>query len=425
MARRRAPRGTEDLFPERIPCLEHIFRSCRKILEGAGYGELRTPMMEDTSLFVRSLGEVSDVVQKEMFSISRGDTNLTFRPEGTAPVVRAYLEHNLDKQRPFQKFYYMGPMFRFERPQAGRARQFYQVGIEALGSYSPLLDAEVIACAHRCFAEIGLQDFHVHVNSIGDTEDRDVYRRVLKEYMSAHLDARCEDCQQRFERNVFRMLDCKVRGCQASNESAPQFLDHLGENSVTRFEATLHALDAIGIPYQRDPSIVRGFDYYTHTVFEVRCHDLGARDAICGGGRYDGLVADFGGPQLGAVGFAIGVTPVLLALANQDHPMARPQTQKLPLFVAPVADAQREAAFLLTDRLRQAGLAADTDFEGKSLKALFKYGNKRGLELMLILGEDEQARGVVKVKDFTSGEEFELADDATLPDALRARLGSD
>ena len=204
-----------------------------------------------------------------------------------------------------------------------------------------------------------------------------------------------------------------------------QFLDHLGADSVARFEATLHALDAMNIPYQRDPGIVRGFDYYTHTVFEVRCPDLGARDAICGGGRYDGLVQDFDGPQLGAVGFAIGVTPVLLALENQGHPMAEPQTRKLPLFVAPVAEAQREAAFLLTDRLRRAGLSADTDFEGKSLKALFKYGNKRGLELMLILGEDEQERGVVKVKDFTSGEEFELADDATLPDALRERLSAD
>ncbi|MHC5065262.1 MAG: histidine--tRNA ligase [Planctomycetota bacterium] len=422
MARRRAPRGTEDLFPERIPCFEHIFRSCRQVLEGAGYGEIRTPMMEDTSLFVRSLGEVTDVVQKEMFNIQRGDTDLTFRPEGTAPVVRAYLERNLDKQRPFQKFFYMGPMFRFERPQAGRSRQFYQVGIEALGSYSPLLDAEVIACAQRCFEAMGLQNFKVHLNSIGDASDRDRYREVLKEYMRPLLDERCEDCHGRFERNVFRMLDCKVRGCQPSNKAAPEFLDHLGRESVERFEQTLHALDAMGIPYEKDPGIVRGFDYYTHTVFEVRCPDLGARDAICGGGRYDGLIADLGGPELGAVGFAIGVTPSMLALEKQGHPMASPQPEQLPVFVAPVSDAQREAAFLLADRLRQAGLATDTDFENKSLKALFKAGNKRGLKLMLMLGEDEQSRGVVKVKDFASGEEFELPDDAELAAALQARL---
>jgi len=213
-----------------------------------------------------------------------------------------------------------------------------------------------------------------------------------------------------------------VRGCQPSNKSAPEFLDHLGKESVDRFEKTLHALDAMHIPYERDPAIVRGFDYYTHTVFELRCPDLGARDAICGGGRYDGLIANLDGPDLGAVGFAIGVTPSLLALEKQGHPMASPQPEELPLFVAPVSDAQREAAFLLTDRLRNAGLAADTDFEDKSLKALFKYGNKRGLKLMLILGEDEQTRGMVKIKDFTSGEEFELADDEQLAVALRARL---
>lgn len=424
MARRQAPRGTEDLFPDRIQALEHLFSRCRSVLEGAGYRELRTPLFEDTSLFVRTLGEASDVVEKEMFTIQRGDTSVTFRPEGTAPVVRAYLEAQLDKVRPFQKFYYAGPMFRFERPQAGRQRQFDQVGIEALGSSSPLLDAEVVASAWRCFEAIGLRNVHIHLNSIGDHEDRDRFREVLREYMAPLVTAgeRCDDCKRRFERNVFRMLDCKEKQCQPSNQAAPQFLDHLREESVAHFQTVLATLDGLGIEYTQDPGIVRGFDYYTHTVFELRCPDLGARDAICGGGRYDRLIADLGGPELGAVGFAIGVTPVLLAMKLQKHPVLEAAEPTQPIFVAPVADADRAAAYLLTDRLRQAGLDADTDYENKSLRALFKAGGKRGVQLMVLYGGEERARGVVKVKDFRAGEEFELPEDGALAAALRERV---
>jgi histidyl-tRNA synthetase len=422
MARQRAPRGTEDLWPEQIPALEHVLGACRTVLEGHGYREVRTPLFEDTALFVRSLGDASDVVEKEMFTVARGDTSVTFRPEGTAPVVRAYLEHNLDKVRPFQKLYYIGPMFRFERPQAGRSRQFHQVGIEALGSRSPLLDAEVIAVAHRAFARMGLRDFRTCLNSIGDRGDRDRFRVVLRQHMAPLLRERCDDCRQRFERNVFRMLDCKVKGCQPGNAGAPRFLDHLSEPSRTRFEQTLRALEAIGIDHVVDPAIVRGFDYYTHTVFEVRCPDLGARDAICGGGRYDDLIEDMGGPSLGAVGFAIGVTPTLLALRTQGHPSVAAVDTGVPVFVAPVADAEREAAFLLMDRLRQAGVPADTDYEQKSLRALFKAADRRGVQVMLVLGPDEVARGTVKLKDLRSGEEQTVAADDSLAALLHERL---
>jgi histidyl-tRNA synthetase len=422
MSRPQAPRGTEDLFPDRIPCFEHVFGCFRGVAERAGFHEIRTPMLEDTRLFVRSLGEVTDVVEKEMFTVARGDTSVTFRPEGTAPVVRAYLEANLDKVRPFQKLYYVGPMFRFERPQAGRQRQFYQCGVEALGSTSPLLDAEVIGVAMRSFAAMGLQNFELHLNSIGDRADRAAFREVLREHMQAHLGERCEDCQKRYERNVFRMLDCKVRSCQPSNASAPHFVDHLTPDSRSRFDQTLAGLDALQIPYLIDHGIVRGFDYYTHTVFEIQCPDLGARSAICGGGRYDTLIPDSGGPELGATGFAIGVTPTLLALEQQGHPSAQPRQPAVPVFVAPVTADERLAAFRLTDRLRTAGLTVDTDYEGRSLRALFKSADKRGVLVMLVLGSDEVARGRVKLKDLRRGEEVELADDGALAAAIAARL---
>ncbi|MEM7199415.1 MAG: histidine--tRNA ligase [Planctomycetota bacterium] len=422
MTRRQAPRGAEDLLPERIPFHEHVFGTCRAACERYGYREIRTPLFEDTALFERSLGEATDVVSKEMFTVERGDTRVSFRPEGTASVVRAYLQHNLDKTRAFQKLYYMGPMFRFERPQAGRQRQFDQIGVEALGASSPLLDAEVVALAHRCFTGMGLRNVRICLNSIGDTADREQYRDVLRAHMEPLLGERCDDCKVRFERNVFRMLDCKVEGCQPSNRSAPLVVDHLTEPSRERFAQTRAALDALDVPYELDPAIVRGLDYYTHTVFEVRCPDLGARDAVCGGGRYDHLIEELGGPDLGAVGFAIGVTPTLLALELQKHPAAAGGLPALDIYVAAVAAEQRLAALQLAEQLRSAGLQADTDFEDRSLKATFKAANKRGARLMLVLGADEVANGAVKVKDFGSGDETVLANDGGLAGALTARL---
>jgi histidyl-tRNA synthetase len=357
-----------------------------------------------------------------MFTIQRGDTDVTFRPEGTAPVVRAYLQHSLDKIRPFQKLWYGGPMFRFERPQAGRSRQFHQLGIEAIGATSPLLDAEVVLAAHRAFEAMGMRNYRVHLNSIGDARDRDAFRAVLRAYFEPLMGERCDDCKRRLERNVFRMLDCKVPGCQPSNRAAPRFLDHLGAASRQRFEHTLVLLRRLDVPAEVDPTIVRGFDYYTHLVFEVRCPDLGARDAVCGGGRYDGLVAAMGGPELGAVGFAIGVLPTMLALRTQGHPAMAPVEPAMPVFVAPVGDDEREAAFLLAERLRRQGLACDTDYEQKSLKALFKAADKRGVQLMLVLGPEERQQNTVKVRVLADSRDVVLPADDGLAAALRGLL---
>jgi histidyl-tRNA synthetase len=422
MVRIQASKGTEDLLPERIPAFEHLYGACRDVFARYGYAEIRTPLLEETALFVRSLGEATDVVEKEMFTVARGDTSVTFRPEGTAGVVRAYLEHHFDKQQTFQKFFYIGPMFRFERPQAGRMRQFDQVGIEVLGSYSPLLDAEAIVVAQRCFEAAGLRNFQTHLNSIGDRADRERFRAVLKQYMASVLPQRCADCQQRFQRNVFRMLDCKVPGCQPSNRDAPRFLDHLTAESRAHFDRVRAALAKLEIPHVVDPAIVRGFDYYTHTVFEVRCPDVGARDAICGGGRYDDLVADIGGAPQGAVGFAIGVTPTLLALEKQGHGSSKSRAPALEVFVAPVSEGEREVAFLLCERLRRAGLGCDTDYEGRSLKGQFRAADKRGVRLLLMLGPDEVRSQTVKVKDFQSKEEFTAKDGDDLAATLRERL---
>lgn len=422
MARLSCPRGTDDLLPEHLPAYEHIFSSFRTVMDRHGYREIRTPLFEETSLFVRSLGDHSDVVEKEMFSVQRGDTDVTFRPEGTAPVVRAYLQHNLDKQRAFQKFWYGGPMFRFERPQAGRSRQFYQVGVEAIGSHSPLLDADVVLAAHHAFARMGLRNCHLHVNSIGDAQDRDAFRSVLKAYFEPLLPQRCGDCQRRFERNVFRMLDCKMPQCQDGNHTAPQFLAHLRPESRARFDATLALLQRLAVPVVVDPGIVRGFDYYTHLVFEFRCPDLGARNAVCGGGRYDGLIGAMGGPEIGAVGFAIGVTPTLLALQLQQHPAVQPREPALPVFVAPVGDSERTEAFVLVEELRQQGLPCDTDYEGRSLKSLFKVADKRGVQLMLVLGPDELANGQVQVRDLRRGQDARLPRNADLAPALQKLL---
>jgi histidyl-tRNA synthetase len=422
MARMSCPRGTEDLLPEVLPAYDHLFTAYRSVMDRHGYREIRTPLFEETALFVRSLGDQSDVVEKEMFTVQRGDTDVTFRPEGTAPVVRAYLEHNLDKIRPFQKFWYGGPMFRFERPQAGRSRQFYQVGLEAIGASSPLLDAEVVLVAHRAFQAIGLRNYRVHANSIGDGQDRDAFREVLKAYFRPLLAGRCDNCQRRFERNVFRMLDCKEPQCQASNRAAPQFLAHLRAESRDRFNATIELLQQLEVPIVVDPAIVRGFDYYTHLVFEVRCTDLGARDAVCGGGRYDGLTAAMGGPELGAVGFAIGVTPTMLALTAQQHPAMQPRPAAMPVFVAPVGDEQRQAAFLLTERLRSQGITCDTDYEQRSLKALFKAADKRGVQLMLVLGPEELQQNTVQVRVLLRQQDVVLPVDDGLGAALHKLL---
>lgn len=424
MIQHKAPRGTEDFLPERLPLLRFITETCREIIESYGYLEIQPPLFEETSLYVRSIGEVTDIVEKEMFTCTRGDTSVTFRPEATAGVVRAYIENKLDKIRPFRKFYNIGPMFRFERPQAARQRQFHQIGIEAIGSNDPRLDAEVIQVSCRCLEALGIHHAKLHINSVGDSADRDRYRTALADFVRPQLDKYCEDCNKRFERNVFRVLDCKNRSCMALNRPAPSFLEHLGEESRKHFKAVQFALNTIGREFTVDKSIIRGLDYYTNTVFEIRLPSIGARDTLVGGGRYNNLVEELGGSPTPAIGFSLGVVGTMLALAKAGIAEGYIGEDPCPIFICAMSDEDRIAAFVLAEELRLAGLTVDLGYEGRSLKAQLRQADKRGARVVLILGEDERSKGVIQVKDMAEGTQQEMPQDGDLPMELRRMLGA-
>ena len=403
----KAPLGTEDILPVQAALWQRLEAIAREVFARWGYGEIRTPILEFTSLFVRSIGEATDVVEKEMYVIGEGDDSLALRPEATASVVRAYLQANLHKVRAFQKFYYIGPMFRHERPQAGRRRQFHQMGIEAIGSLDPLLDAEVVTVACELFGAFGLSGFRVRLNSIGTPTSRRGYRELIRERLGRQAEALCPDCRRRLERNVFRILDCKRPACVEITRNLPAILHHLPEDEREHFRRVCSALRSAGVEFEEDPYLVRGFDYYTATVFEITHRALGAQDALCGGGRYDNLVADLGGPPLGAVGFAIGVERVLMALRESGQAEERP---RLDVFVATVGGDVRPAAFTHLVALRRAGLRAEADYEGRSLKAQMRSANKLGARFVLIVGEDEARQGVFRLRNMATAEEKVLPD---------------
>jgi len=403
----KAPLGTEDILPAQAALWQRLEAIAREVFARWGYGEIRTPVLEFTSLFVRSIGEATDVVEKEMYVIGEGDDSLALRPEATASVVRAYLQANLHKVRAFQKFYYIGPMFRHERPQAGRRRQFHQMGIEAIGSLDPLLDAEVVTVACELFGAFGLSGFRLRLNSIGTPTSRRGYRELIRERLGRQAEALCPDCRRRLERNVFRILDCKRPACVEITRNLPAILDHLPEDEREHFRRVCSALRSAGVEFEEDPYLVRGFDYYTATVFEITHGALGAQDALCGGGRYDNLVADLGGPPLGAVGFAIGVERVLMALRESGQAEEGP---RLDVFVATVGGDVRPAAFTHLVALRRAGLRAETDYEGRSLKAQMRSANKLGARFVLIVGEDEARQGVFRLRNMATAEEKVLPD---------------
>ena len=399
-----APPGTEDILPEQAALWQSVEGTARAVFARYGYGEIRTPCFESTRLFVRSIGEATDIVEKEMYTFGDAADSLTLRPEATAPVVRAYLQHNLHKTKAFQKLYYIGPMFRHERPQAGRKRQFHQIGVEAIGASDALLDAEVVVLVCHFFDELGLEGYRVRLNAIGTPESRSGYRELIRGELSQQLGKLCADCRRRLDRNVFRILDCKREECIAVTRQLPGILDHLPEAERVHFGRVCEALRSAGVSFEEDAYLVRGFDYYTGTVFEITHGGLGAQDALCGGGRYDRLIADLGGPSLGAVGFAMGVERILMALgAAGEAPLPAP----LDIYLVTMGDAARGAAFGYLNTLRRAGLAADTDYEGRSLKAQMRSANKLRARFLTVIGDDEIASGMLKLKDMTTGQETE------------------
>ena len=411
-----SPKGTRDMLPRDSFLWQWIEQTMREEAALAGYLEIRTPVFEYTELFERGVGDTTDIVQKEMYTfLDKGDRSITLKPEGTAGAVRALIENKLYAEPlPVKMYYLNNPIFRYENPQHGRLREHHQFGMECFGVKGPSADAEVIMTVLKILGRLGLQNLSVKINSIGCPVCRPGYHKALRAYLQEHFAELCPQCKERFDRNPLRVLDCKERGCQAIAKDAPSILDHLCQECDAHFEGLQQLLKTRQVPIGIDPQIVRGLDYYTKTVFEIIMQSPRGEMALCGGGRYDGLVKEVGGPDMPGVGFGIGTERIILELQNQGiKPPSRAITQ---VFVASLGDEGRLPAYQLCMDLREAGIQADFDHMDRSLKAQFRYADKLGVPVMVIVGGDELARGSFKIKDMLTGEEAEIA----IPDAVGA-----
>lgn len=403
----KSPRGMNDVLPPDSAKWQYFESACRSLFERFGYLEVRTPVVEATELFARGIGEATDIVEKEMYTFQdRKERSLTMRPEMTAGCARAYIEHAIYKREPVTRWYYAGPMFRYERMQTGRYRQFYQVGVEAFGAAEPSVDAEQIAMCHALYTQLGVSDLDVIVNSVGTGDDRQRYREALVAFLTPHRDELCEDCRRRMDSNPLRILDCKVPSCKLLVVDAPSILDSLGETSRAHFDAVRRHLDDFEIPHRVDPRVVRGLDYYTATVFEIlgASDNLGTQSTLVGGGRYDTLLERLGGPPTPAVGFALGIERAILSL-----PGAPEEYVHGPLaYLAAHGAAARARALAIAQRLRVAGLRIEVEHREVGLKAQFKRADKLGARYVVTLGDDELASGDVKIRDMNRRQETEV-----------------
>jgi histidyl-tRNA synthetase len=386
-----------DILPETAPLWNRMENLLRQTAQTFGYREIRTPLLEDTALFEHGVGETTDIVSKEMYSFARENRSFTLRPEGTAACVRALLEHGLYSGALPVKWYYMGPMFRYDRPQMGRNRQFHQFGIEAFGSDSPYLDAEVILTLVTLLRALKIKTYELHLNSLGCPECRQGYRAALREYFLPHRDQLCADCRIRLDKNPLRLLDCKQTFCGALRQGAPATRDYLCAACAAHYVAVQEALDLYGVTYTQDNELVRGLDYYTSTAFEIHLPGLGAQGAVGGGGRYNGLIADCGGPDMPGIGFAVGLERLLLAVGWEAP------APSLDAFVVTTSPAYTAEAAKLAQQLRQAGLTADMDYMNRGLKAQMKYAGKIGAQFVFLLGEDEVRQEQVTIKTMATG----------------------
>lgn len=414
-------KGTEDLLPGQTDIWQYVEDTARGIFDSYQYKEIRTPLFEAYELFARSAGETSDVVSKEMYDFyDKGERHIALRPEGTAGVVRAYVEHKLfgpEFPKPY-KAYYIAPMFRYERPQAGRQRQFHQIGTEVFGSTNPATDAEVIALAYDFFTELGIDNFVIHLNSLGKTAERQAYRQALIDYFTPVKSQLSEDSQRRLTDNPLRLLDSKDARDQQFVKAAPTILDFLGEESREHFDTVQKMLISLNIPFEVNPYVVRGLDYYQDTIFEFIVTDdsIGAQSTICGGGRYDGLVQSLGGPEVPGVGFGIGMERLLLLM--QEQQVELPEEEPMDVYVVGLGEATNIVALQLVQAARRDGLIAERDFLNRSLKAQFKAAGKANAKLVMTVGEDELARGIVQVKNSESKEQKEVKLEVLLQDFI-------
>ena len=401
------PKGTQDILPEDIKKWYYIEDVIRKILNKYGYCEIRTPIFEHTELFIRGIGENTDIVNKEMFTFpDRKGRSLTLRPEGTAPVIRAYLENRMERISKVVKLFYFGPMFRCEKPQAGRFRQFHQFGIELIGSQSPVADVEIIAAALEIYETLGLKGLQVSINSVGCKKCRKDYIGKLKSFLENKKEQLCFECNNRIEKNPLRVLDCKNVKCRETLQEAPKIIDNLCDECKDHFEEVKECLSDLKIKYTIDERLVRGLDYYTKTAFEIISDELGAQNAIAGGGRYDNLVEELGGKETPGVGFAAGIERMIISMEKQK--VSWPKKQDLDVFVVKIGEKNNIMAFQLLQQIRKAGISADLDYAGKSLKSQMRTANKYHVKYTVILGEEELGRNMVTLRNMETKEQKEI-----------------
>ncbi|KGR88215.1 histidyl-tRNA synthetase [Ureibacillus massiliensis 4400831 = CIP 108448 = CCUG 49529] len=403
----KVPRGTQDILPEQTPKWQKVESVLRELSRVYRYKEIRTPMFEQTELFQRSVGDTTDIVQKEMYTFEdRGGRSLTLRPEGTASTVRAYVEHKMFgvPDQPM-KLSYIGPMFRYERQQAGRYRQFVQFGVEAIGSSDPAIDAEVIALAMDVYQSVGLKDIKLHLNSLGDKETRDAHRTALINHFKPSISEFCNDCQNRLEKNPLRILDCKVDHEHPLMGTAPKLTDYLNESSARYFEKVKEYLEILGIDYEVDPNLVRGLDYYNHTAFEIMstASGFGAITTLCGGGRYNGLVSEMGGPDLPGIGFALSIERLLLALEAEGIELD--VEDSLDIYVVAMGEEAKKKSVELLSSFRAKGISAEMDYIDRKMKAQMKSADRLGAKYVIVIGETELEEASVNIKEMQSGNE--------------------
>ena len=398
-------RGVKDILPDEIWKWQYIESVAHNIFPRYGFREIRLPIFEDTRLFSRSIGEATDIVEKEMYTFNdRGGDSITLRPEGTASVVRAYVQHKMYNPPSVLKMFYIGPMFRYERPQAGRLRQFNQIGVEAMGSPSPIVDVEVMTMLMEFFRELDLNNIKLEINSLGSQECRPRYRELLKTEVEKHLDHLCSNCTTRYQRNPLRVLDCKVEQCGKIAEGLPKLIDHLDAASANHFSEVCSLLDSAGTPYSVNPSLVRGLDYYNRTAFEVTSKHLGAQNAICGGGRYDTLVEELDGPSTPCFGFALGLERLVSLVPFNDMK----NFQKYPdVFIVCLGEETKTTGFQIAHELRLKGFWVERDYEMGSMKSQMRKANKMQSRFSLILGENEIRSGKFVLKNMATGEQKE------------------
>ncbi|MFO7445078.1 MAG: histidine--tRNA ligase [Ignavibacteriaceae bacterium] len=411
--------GTKDILPHEYPSWKHLEDIVRKVFTSFNYKEIRTPVFEETALFARGIGEETDIVGKEMYTfLDRSETSVTLKPEMTASVVRAFIEHSLAAKQSLNKLYYISPMFRQERPQAGRLRQFHQFGAEALGSTSPLLDAEIILMPYDIMKLLGLNDLTVKINSLGIPESREAYKIKLREFLSDKKEKLSEDSRKRFEKNILRIFDSKIESDQELIKDAPLLLDYLDEESKNDFEVVKDALTKAGIPFEVDPKLVRGLDYYTKTTFEIVSGKVGSQSALCGGGRYDLLVEQLGGKPAPGIGFAAGIERILLACTNENS--LKLPDEKIDLYIVKIDKELGSKVFEIALQYRRRDILVEFDYLDRSVKAQMREANKMNARFVLFVGGDEYKTGHMNLKNMSSGEQFPIPLDN--PDALTLYL---